>query len=254
MIACRYMQQLTTQHIFGVPFVASDLKEAGEHFAALACSTAAGCLVAHADVHVLTRILHEKEYGAGLAQFDYICPDGMPIVWLMQRKGAPANRLYGPDMMEQMWSISAANGLRHFLLGGSEEAVALLQKKLGARYVGAEVVGHYCPPMGEWPEGTHEEIFRRIRESGANCVWVGLGCPKQERWLYTHREQLPPAVYFGVGAAFNFHAGLVKQAPKWVRSHGLEWLYRLCKEPRRLFKRYLVHNTRFLWYCLTRKI
>ena len=248
------MAELKKEGVFGVPFVASDLDEASAHFAQLACNAEEPYLVAHADVHVLTRILHEKEYGQGLGTFSFICPDGMPIVWLLRRKKAPANRLYGPDMMEWMWNRGRREGLRHFLLGGSEEAVALLKEKLGARFEGAEVAGHYCPPMGEWPEGTHEEIFRRIRESGANCVWVGLGCPKQERWLFTHREQLPPAVYFGVGAAFNFHAGLVKQAPAWIRSHGLEWLYRLCKEPRRLFKRYLVHNTRFLWYCLTKKI
>ena len=249
------MSDLCKQTIFGIPFVASDLGEAGAYFAGLAKSTGEPQLVAHADVHVLTRILHENDYGVGVQTFDYICPDGMPIVWLMRhRKKAAANRLYGPDMMEQMWSISKAEGLRHFLLGGTEEAISLLQEKLGARYAGAQVVGHYCPPMGEWPEGTDAEIMRRIRETGANCVWVGLGCPKQERWLYTHRAQLPPAVYFGVGAAFNFHAGVVKQAPAWVRAHGLEWFYRLCKEPRRLFKRYLVHNTRFLWYCLTRKI
>ena len=249
------MADLCTQTIFGVPFVASDLSEAGEHFADLACRTEVPQLVAHADVHVLTRMLHdEQDYGAGVRSFQYICPDGMPIVWLLRRKNAAANRLYGPDMMEQMWSLSARAGLRHFLLGGTEEAIALLKEKLAARYGEVAVVGHYCPPMGEWPEGTHEEIFARIKESGANCVWVGLGCPKQERWLYTHRKQLPAAVYFGVGAAFNFHAGLVKQAPAWVRAHGLEWFYRLCKEPRRLFKRYLVHNTRFLWYCLTRKI
>lgn len=248
------MQKLATQTVFGIPFVTSHLAEAGEHLAELALRTQEPQLVAHADVHVLTRILHEKDYRAGLDSFQYICPDGMPIVWLLRRKKAAAQRLYGPDMMEQMWSLSAEKGLRHFLLGGTEEAVSLLQQKLGERYSGAEVVGHFCPPMGEWPEGTHEEIFRRIQESGAHCVWVGLGCPKQERWLYTHRAQLPPAVYFGVGAAFNFHAGLVRQAPAWVRSHGLEWLYRLCKEPRRLFKRYLVHNTRFLWYCLTKKI
>ena len=249
------MADLCTQTIFGVPFVASDLSEAGEHFADLACRTEVPQLVAHADVHVLTRLLHdEQDYGAGVRSFQYICPDGMPIVWLLRRKNAAANRLYGPDMMEQMWSLSARAGLRHFLLGGTEEAIALLKEKLAARYGEVAVVGHYCPPMGEWPEGTHEEIFARIKESGANCVWVGLGCPKQERWLYTHRKQLPAAVYFGVGAAFNFHAGLVKQAPAWVRAHGLEWFYRLCKEPRRLFKRYLVHNTRFLWYCLTRKI
>ena len=108
--------------------------------------------------------------------------------------------------------------------------------------------------MGDWPADIEDRLAVAVRNSGAHCVWVGLGCPKQERWLYTHRSQLPPALYFGVGAAFNFHAGLVRQAPAWVRFHGLEWAYRLCREPRRLFRRYLVHNSRFLWYCLTKRI
>lgn len=248
------MQALPQQNIFGIPYIVAELRTAGEHLAALAETTAEPQLVAHSDVHVLTRMLHEAEYGAGLRNFRYICPDGMPIVWLLRRKGADAHRLYGPDMMETVWDCGRAHGLRHFLLGGSEEAISLLREKFAARFPGVQIVGHYCPPMGTWPEGENAEICRRIAESGANCVWVGLGCPKQERWLYTNLPQLPAAVYFGVGAAFNFHAGLVRQAPLWIRSHGLEWLYRLCCEPRRLFKRYLVHNTRFLWYCLTRKI
>ena len=249
------MSPLSTIQIFGLPYVVSNLEEACAEWVRLALETDRPQLLAHSDVHVLTRALHDAEdYGAGLRSFDFICPDGMPIVWLMRRKGAPANRLYGPDVMEWMWNLGRAVGVRHFLLGGTEETCELLTKRLGERFPGAEVVGHFCPPMGQWPEGTDEQMLQSIRESGANCVWVGLGCPKQERWLYTHREQLPPAVYFGVGAAFNFHAGLVQQAPAWIRAHGLEWVYRLCREPRRLFKRYLVHNSRFLWYCLTRKV
>lgn len=248
------MSGLVQESVFGVPFVAADLDAAGGHFVRLALEDDQPQLVAHADVHVLTRILHEDSYGEGLRRFHYICPDGMPIVWLLRRKGVQAHRIYGPDMMEWMWDRGRAAGLRHFLLGGSEDAVERLITRLSSRFPGVEVAGHYCPPMGKWPPGTDEEICRKVRISQANCVWVGLGCPKQERWLFTHHAQLPPAVYFGVGAAFNFHAGLVKQAPPWIRSHGLEWAYRLCREPRRLFKRYLVHNSRFLWYCLTRKI
>lgn len=240
--------------IFGVPFVVSDLEAASEYFARVAVETPEAVPVAHADAHVLTRILHDEEYGRGMAEFRYICPDGMPIVWLMRRKGTAANRLYGPDVMEWVWNKGREVGVKHFLLGGTEEAVSLLTENLSRRFPGVQVAGSYCPPMGVWPDGTNEEIFRRIRESGARCVWVGLGCPKQERWLFENRQQLPPAVYFGVGAAFNFHAGLVKQAPAWVRNHGFEWLWRLCREPRRLFRRYLVHNTRFIWYCLTRRI
>lgn len=248
------MSTIEQTSIFGIPFYTSELGNACEQWAVLAQSCDRPYLSAHSDVHVLTRMVGEEEYGAGLATFDFICPDGMPIVWLMRRKGAAAHRLYGPDVMEGVWDCGRSKDLKHFLLGGTEEACALVEKNLSERYPGVKVVGHYCPPMGDWSEGINEHMIQAIRESGAQCVWVGLGCPKQERWLYTHREQLPAAVYFGVGAAFNFHAGLVQQAPVWVRSHGLEWLYRLCKEPRRLFKRYLVHNTRFLWYCLTKKI
>lgn len=248
------MTTLRTIDIFGIPYVVSDLQEASASLTKLAQEVQQPVLVAHSDVHVLTRALHEADYGAGLKSFDFICPDGMPIVWLMRRKGADANRLYGPDVMEWMWKQGRAAGVKHFLLGGSEEAIARLKENLGERYPGAEVAGHYCPPMPPWPEGEDERMLTAIRESGAHCVWVGLGCPRQERWLFEHRHLLPAALYFGVGAAFNFHAGLVQQAPLWIRSHGLEWLYRLCKEPRRLFKRYLVHNTRFIWYCLTRRV
>lgn len=248
------MQSLPRQSIFGIPYVVAELATAGQHLAELAVTTQEPQLVAHSDVHVLTRMLHEHAYGEGMKSFHYICPDGMPIVWLMRRKGAAAHRLYGPDMMEAVWDCGRAHGVKHYLLGGSEEAVRLLLEKFAPRFPGVEIVGHYCPPMGQWAEGESESICHRIAESGANCVWVALGCPKQEQWLFTNLQQLPPAVYFGVGAAFNFHAGLVSQAPLWVRSHGLEWLYRLCCEPRRLFKRYLVHNSRFIRYCLTRKI
>ncbi len=240
--------------IFGVPFVVADLAQASNFWVKQALKRVSAVLVAHADVHVLTRCLHDKGYGQGVAQFDCICPDGMPIVWLMRRKGTDAHRLYGPDVMECVWDRGRGDGLRHFLLGGSEEAVARLSANLAIRYPGVEIAGHYCPPMGEWSPELNNEMLQRIRESGAHCVWVGLGCPKQETWLFSNREQLPHAIYFGVGAAFNFHAGLVKQAPPWIRNHGFEWLWRLCREPRRLFKRYLVHNTRFLWYCLTRKV
>ena len=248
------MADLARTQIFGIPYVTATLETACAAWVESALRSGQVLLSAHSDVHVLTRILGEDEYGAGVRRFDFICPDGMPIVWLMRRKGADAHRLYGPDVMEMMWDKGRAAGLRHFLLGGTEEAVERLSANLSARFPGVQVAGHFCPPMGQWTTETDEEILRAIQASGAHCVWVGLGCPKQERWLYTHRAQLPPAVYFGVGAAFNFHAGLVKQAPAWVRSHGLEWLYRLCKEPRRLFKRYFVHNSKFLWYCLTRKV
>lgn len=252
---CPRMRALPTETVFGIPYVVGELPTIAAALAEQAAQANEPVLVAHSDVHVLTRALHEPEYGRVLAAFDVICPDGMPIVWLLHRKGATAaQRLYGSAMMEQMWDLGRTAGLRHFVLGGSEEAVERLMRAFSERCPGAAVAGHYCPPMPPWPEGENERMLAALRESGANCVWVGLGCPKQERWLAAHRAELPPALYFGVGAALNFHAGLVPQAPLWMRNHGLEWLYRLCREPRRLFGRYLVHNTLFFWYCLTRRI
>lgn len=245
---------LDRECLFGFPYVVGDLAGVSEVLARRAARSERPYLVAHSDVHVLTRMLGDTAYGEGLRCFDAICPDGMPLVWLLRRKGTSAQRLYGPDMMEWMWRRSAEHGLRHFLLGGSQEAVRRLQQKLDARYPGAVVAGSYCPPMPPWPEGEDERILGHLRAAGAHCVWVSLGCPRQERWLYQHLAALPPAVYFGVGAAFNFHAGLVRQAPLWVRQHGLEWLFRLCCEPRRLLRRYLVHNSLFLWYLMTRKV
>ncbi len=248
------MKELQRETVFGLPFVSSNLQESGEHLAKRAAQVDAPTLIAHADVHVLTRALHDdKGYGAGLSRFHYICPDGMPIVWMLRKKRSESSRLYGPDMMEQMWDCGREHGLKHFLLGGSEQAQELLQQKFASRFEGAQIAGTYSPPMGEWPEGENAHIAKIIAESGANCVWVGLGCPKQERWLYEHTDILPPALYFAVGAAFNFHAGLVDQAPAWIRARGFEWLYRLVKEPRRLFKRYLVHNSLFIWYYVTQK-
>lgn len=248
------MGELNRESVFGVSYVCSNLEESTNTFIQLAEACEGVYLVAHSDVHLLTRILNEPEYAGGLKTFDYICPDGMPIVWLMRHKGTNANRLCGSDVMETMFDKGRPAGLRHFLLGGSEEACALLQQTLENKYPGVVIAGHYCPPMGDWPAGTNEQMIQAVKDSGANCVWVGLGCPKQERWLYTYRQQLPPAVYFGVGAAFNFISGVTKRAPKWMQKMGLEWLYRFCCEPRRLFRRIFVHCASFLWYCLTKKI
>ncbi len=254
------MSELNSETLFSIPFVVSSLEEATAYFCKRAKSLDSPKIIAHADVHVLTRALHEKEdYGKKLSLFDFICPDGMPIVWLLRkRKRRDAHRLYGPDMMESMWQSgqSADVGLRHFLLGGSPEAQQLLKEKFATRFPDAQLAAAYSPPMGDWPEGEDEKIAELIRESGANCVWVGLGCPKQERWLADCKQKgiLPPALYFAVGAAFNFHAGLVDQAPRWIRQGGFEWLYRLLKEPRRLFKRYFVHIGLFFWYLATKKL
>jgi len=126
--------------------------------------------------------------------------------------------------------------------------------QLRGRFPGILIAGSYSPPFGEWSEEENAVIFQKIAASGAKYIWVGLGCPKQEQWIARHKSALPPGVYFAIGAAFAFHAGLVSQAPAWMQKRGLEWFYRLVVEPRRLWKRFAVYNTLFVWYLLAETV
>lgn len=206
-----------------------------------------------ANTHVAALARHDRGFGEAMARFDLIVPDGMPLVWAMNRRLPAAERLadrvYGPTLMLHVLEATRSRPeFRHFLLGGKPSTLAKLEQVVAARFPGAHIAGSHSPPFGPWPEGESEHIATLIRESGANLVWVGLGCPKQEQWIATHKDRLPPAVYFGIGAAFAFHAGEVRQSPLWIQRLGLEWAYRLAAEPRRLFRRYFTFNSLFIYY------
>lgn len=201
---------------------------------------------------------HEyNNFGEAIKKFDVITPDGMPLLWAVNRKLAKdkklKDRVYGPTLMLKTIEASKENPqFRHFFLGGKISTLQSLKKNLTSKFPEAKIAEMYSPPFGEWPSDEFENIKQKIIESKANIVWVGLGCPKQEQWIAKYKEQLPNAVYFGIGAAFAFHAGEVKQAPEWIQKISMEWLYRLCKEPRRLWKRYFTYNFLFVWYFLMR--
>lgn len=205
-----------------------------------------------ADVHVITRARHESEFGEVIGKFDMICPDGMPVKWSLNRQLEDdeklASRLSGAELMEEVFLQSAHSEVTHFLLGGSEDLLAMLPDKMSALCEGSKVSGVYSPPFGEWPDDELERIISKIEESGAQHIWVGLGCPKQERWIAKHKEELPVGCYYGVGAAFAFHAGMIPRAPQIFQKLGMEWFYRLCREPRRLWKRYFTYNSLFIRY------
>ena len=176
-----------------------------------------------------------------------VTPDGMPLVWLSRLKGhRTVARVYGPDLMLDCCRLSVERGYRHFLYGGMEGVPELLAGKLTTRFPGLQIVGSYSPPFRALTPAEDEAIVRRINEAEPDIVWIGLSTPKQERWMAEHRDRLRAPVLIGVGAAFDFHAGLKRQAPGWMRRSGLEWLFRLVTEPRRLWKRYLVNNPLFL--------
>lgn len=245
-----------TRKVFGFPVAVSSVEEMSHALAERALEAQAPCLVAAADVHVVTRGVHDRDYGAMLARMDVVCPDGMPVVWKLN-KNLPAGtraaeRVSGPDLMEALVRANAAYPeLRHFLLGGDERTLEILAAALKEKYPTFQLAGVHSPPFRSWTEEDLRGMREAIASSGANVVWVGLGCPKQERWMAEQKELLPPAVYVGVGAAFAFHAGTVKRAPLWMQRNSLEWLYRIYREPGRLLKRYVKHNSLFVWYVLT---
>jgi len=180
-------------------------------------------------------------------------PDGMPMVWCSHRAGAEhVERVYGPDLMLEILAVAARRGWTSFLYGGKEGVPELLADRLRERFPDLQIVGTYSPPFRELTDEEADDIVDRINKTKPNLVWVGLSTPKQEHWMARHIDRLDANALLGVGAAFDIHAGLLPQAPPWMQRRGLEWLYRLVKEPRRLWRRYLGNNPRFVARILRR--
>jgi N-acetylglucosaminyldiphosphoundecaprenol N-acetyl-beta-D-mannosaminyltransferase len=177
-----------------------------------------------------------------------VVPDGQPLVWALHLLGhRSATRVYGPDLMALFCARAARNQIPIYLYGGRDQAaLGLLTDRLQERHRGLPVVGGHAPPFRPHTAREDEQVVADINGSGAEVVWVGTGQPKQELWMAAMRPALAAPLLIGVGAAFDFHAGLVPQAPPWMGRHGLEWTYRLAREPRRLWRRYARYNPRFV--------
>jgi N-acetylglucosaminyldiphosphoundecaprenol N-acetyl-beta-D-mannosaminyltransferase len=174
-------------------------------------------------------------------------PDGMPLVWLSRQAGHDhVSRVYGPDLMLELCRRSGETGHRHFFYGGGPGVAETLVDRLTARYSDIRVAGVHTPGMLASGELESRETIDKINASEADIVWVGLGAPKQDWWVANHRALLNAPVLIAVGAAFDFHSGAIKQAPGWMQRNGLEWLFRLSKDPRRLWRRYILDNSRFV--------
>ena len=199
------------------------------------------------SVHGIVRARQDADLRRALNRAEIATPDGMPVVWALRSFGvARQKRVYGPTLMLRLCEDARANKHRIFLYGSTPRCLDRLCLKLKNRFDGIEIAGAYSPPFRPLTPEEDEAEIRMIRESGADIVFVGISTPKQEKWMYGRLEALPGVVMFGVGAAFDFHAGLVSQAPPWMQRNGLEWFYRLCMEPKRLWKRYLIETPRFL--------
>lgn len=203
-----------------------------------------------AATHPLSLAHGDAEFAEVFEHAALTLPDGMPVRWMLRLKGyRTAERVCGPDIAP--WLIAAAEreGLPVYFYGGMADELEDLQMTLAARHPKLRVAGWESPPrLPERPEFDPDAVAR-MKASGARLIFVGLGCPRQEWWMARHSAQVP-AVMIGIGAAFNFLSGRLDRAPAWMRRYGLEWLHRLAAEPGRLWKRYLVHNSRFLCFAI----
>ncbi len=203
--------------------------------------------VAICNVHVTVTAAGNPEFHKVIEGADMVTPDGAPVAWMLRRLGfTDQSRISGPDLMWQLLERCAEERVPVYFYGSTDAVLERLRMKMLADFPGLLLGGTESPPFRPLTCKEDESAIERINNSGAGIVFVGLGCPKQEQWMGTHRGKVK-AVMIGVGAAFDFHAGTAKRAPEWMQNNSLEWLHRLANEPRRLWKRYLVSNTIFIW-------
>ena len=214
-------------------------------------------MVTVTSVHGIVTGFLEPRFRAILNAADIATPDGMPVVWAMRSFGVTGQpRVYGPDLMLTLCESAARHGQRLFFYGARQQTLDTLAARLTVKFPGLQIAGAISPPFRALTPEEDAAYIRQILDSRADIVFVGLSTPKQEHWMIDHRDRLPGLVLFGVGAAFDFHAGSVAQAPSWMQKRGLEWFFRLTREPRRLWKRYLLITTVFppLWAMQKLKI
>ena len=234
--------------ILGVPLAVSSYHEVIAWMDAMVESGTRGWLTA-AAVNLVMSAHDDPATMRAVQDATLAVPDGQPLVWALRLLGhSGATRVYGPDLMIHHCAHAAATGTPVYLYGGrSPQALDLLRTRLLERFPGLRIVGGFSPPFRPLTAAERERVAREIEASGAQVVWVGTGQPKQELWMHEMRPLLSAPLLVGVGAAFDFHAGLVSQAPTWMQRAGLEWLYRLTREPRRLWRRYASQNPRFVF-------
>ncbi len=239
---------MPTERVLGVPLALTDYESTLDWIDA-AVAARAQSYVCVAAVHTVMASQEDPALQAAVLGADFVVPDGQPLVWALRALGHPLeDRVYGPELMDRACARAARTGRRFYLYGGRNSgALVELTRMLRLRHPGLKIVGGYSPPFRALSDAEKDAVAEDIRRSGADVVWVGIGVPKQEKWMAQMRDRLDAPVLIGVGAAFDFHAGLVPQAPARLQRLGLEWLYRLLQEPRRLWRRYARYNPRFVW-------
>lgn len=237
--------ELDVTSILGIPVNETSYAEATERIRSWVAVRESRAVYA-ANVHVIMEAYDDKEFKKILNRADLVAPDGMPLVWMMRLNGIKSQqRTYGPTLMLQVLEMAAREKVSVGFYGGESGTLQKLVSRLKTAYPSLNIDYVFSPPFRPLTDEETWQIRHAISSSGVRILFVGLGCPRQERWIDAQREHIF-TVMIGVGAAFDFHAGVKPQAPSWMQKTGLEWLFRLSTEPRRLWKRYLHHNPRFI--------
>jgi N-acetylglucosaminyldiphosphoundecaprenol N-acetyl-beta-D-mannosaminyltransferase len=232
--------------LFGVGVAASNYDEIADVVARSALACVPAVISLHA-VHAIVESITDPRLLKKVNRFDSVLPDGQPVRWALNNLYGVGlkERVYGPELMLRLCARAALDGIPIYLYGSTQEVIDLLQERLPARFPGLEIAGAESPPFRQLAAEEDAEVVRRINDSGAGILFIGLGCPKQDHFAADHADRIG-AVQICVGAAFEFHAGTKSMAPAWMQRSGLEWVYRLTREPRRLWKRYLYTNSVFV--------
>ena len=234
-------------NVLGVSVSAMDLRIATEAILEAARARRKGYICV-TGVHGVTEAQNDPAFRRILNASFLNTTDGMPLVWLGRHYVKPeVQRVYGPDLMFEVFAATQTVNFKHFFYGGAPGVAEELKAKLEARFPGVQIAGTYTPPFRPLHDDEKRDLAEKVRAAQPDLMWVGLSTPKQERFMAEYLPQLDVTLMAGVGAAFDFHSGRVRQAPRWIQRSGMEWFYRMCCEPRRLARRYLVNNPLFLW-------
>ena len=242
------LPRVTSEPVLDIPLAVIDYERTLDWIDAKVARREHGYICV-AAVHTVMACRHDEALREAVLGADLTVPDGQPLVWALNLLGSRlSDRVYGPELMERACARAARTGRRFYLYGGRNQgALQELARNLRLRHPGVQIVGGYAPPFRELTAEEEASVAADIRRTNADVVWVGIGVPKQEKWMARMRDRLDAPVLIGVGAAFDFHAGLVPQAPPRMQRYGLEWLFRFAQEPRRLWKRYARYNPRFVF-------
>lgn len=239
--------------VIGVPVTAGSFEDVARDIIQTANEGREG-YVCVANVHMVTTARRDTELQSAMENAKLVTSDGMPLVWALRHHGFPdAERVAGPDLMIRLCEMAAVGKLPVYFFGGSSKTIQLLQKVVAETFPNLLVAGWESPPLLPDQPQVDPGVVDKIKTSGAKIVFVGLGCPKQEFWMASYSPHLN-TVLIGVGAAFDFIAGTASRAPLWMQKTGLEWMFRLMCDPRRLWKRYLLTNSLFVYYVIKKKL